>query len=84
MLKASKHTEPKAMAGAIAGSIESVHYAEVMAVGAGALNQAMKGMIIARGYFAPRGIELYAVPSFEVVNIEGQQMTAIKLKIRAD
>jgi len=52
--------------------------AEVQAVGAGAVNQAVKAIAIARGYVAPNGIDLVAVPAFAEINIDGEERTAIR------
>ena len=56
---------------------------EIQAVGAGALNQAIKGIIIARGFVAPSGKNLYCIPAFAATEIEGEERTAIKLIIEA-
>lgn len=53
--------------------------AEIQAIGAGALNQAIKAIAIARGFLAPSGIELYCVPAFTDIQIDGEERTAIKL-----
>ena len=53
--------------------------AEIQAIGAGALNQAVKAIAIARGFVAPSGMDLVCVPAFTDINIEGDQKTAIKL-----
>ena len=53
--------------------------AEVQAVGAGAANQAIKSIAIARGYLAPMGIDLVCIPAFTVIEIDGVERTAMKL-----
>ena len=53
--------------------------AEMQAVGAGALNQAVKAIAIARGFVAPHGIDLVCVPAFTDIEIDGEERTAIKL-----
>lgn len=57
--------------------------AEVQAIGAGALNQAVKAVAIARGFVAPSGLDLMFVPAFVDVIIEGEERTAIKLLIKS-
>lgn len=56
---------------------------EVQAIGAGALNQAVKAIAIARGFVAPSGLDLMFVPAFVDVIIEGEERTAIKLLIKS-
>jgi stage V sporulation protein S len=82
ILKVSSHSNPSATAGALANTIRSQGWAEIQVIGPKAVNQAVKAIAIARGYIAPSGIDLVAVPSFVEVEIEGQERTAIKLEIR--
>jgi stage V sporulation protein S len=79
VLKVSSHSTPNSVAGAIAGVIREQKAVEVQAVGAGAVNQAIKSIVIARGYLAPIGIELVCVPAFANIVIGGEERTAIKL-----
>lgn len=79
ILKVSSKSSPNSVAGAIAGVIRSAGKVEVQAVGAGAANQALKAVAIARGYLAPVGIDLVCIPAFANVNIDGEDRTAIKL-----
>ena len=79
LLKVASKSDPKAVAGAIAGFIREEGRVEVQAIGAGALNQAVKAVAIARGYLAPSGIDLYCIPGFKEVKIEEEERTAIKL-----
>lgn len=79
VLKVSSHSAPNSVAGAIAGVIRGAGKVEVQAVGAGAANQALKAVAIARGYLAPVGIDLVCVPAFANVMIDGEDRTAIKL-----
>ena len=79
VLKVSSHSTPNSVAGAIAGVIREQKAVEVQAVGAGAANQAIKAIAIARGYLAPIGIDLICIPAFASVNIGGEDRTAIKL-----
>ncbi len=79
VLKVSSHSVPNSVAGAIAGVIRDKSAVEVQAVGAGAANQAIKAIAIARGYLAPVGIDLVCIPAFANVVIDGEERTAIKL-----
>lgn len=81
ILKTSATTVPQKLAGAIAGAARNGHDVEVHAVGAGALNQAIKGIAIARGYVSPQGMNLSCTPAFLDVDIEGEKKTGIKLII---
>ncbi|MBQ4226495.1 MAG: stage V sporulation protein S [Oscillospiraceae bacterium] len=79
VLKVSSRSAPNAVAGAIASVIREKEEVEVQAVGAGATNQAVKAIAIARGYLTPVGIDLYCVPTFASIEIDGENRTAIKL-----
>ena len=79
ILKVSAKSIPNSVAGAIAGVIREKGSVEVQAVGAGASNQAVKAVAIARGYLAPSGIDLVCVPAFADVLIDSEERTAIKL-----
>jgi len=78
LLKISVNSKPKAVAGAIVGVIRDSQICEIQAVGAGAVNQAVKAIAIARGFAAPNGMDLVAIPAFAEIDIEGEQRTAIK------
>ncbi len=78
-LKVSAKSSPNAVAGALAGVIRERGKAEMQAIGAGALNQAIKAIAIARGFVAPSGIDLICIPAFTDIEINGEQKTAIKL-----
>lgn len=82
ILKVSSGSEPKSVAGALAAAIKERSSAEVQAVGAGAVNQAIKAIAITRGFVAPNGIDLVVVPAFAEVNIEGEERTAIKFIVQ--
>ena len=82
-LKVSTKSNPNSVAGAMAGVIRASGAVEVQVVGAGALNQAVKALAIARGYVAPAGIDLVCVPTFADIEIDGQDRTAIRLLIEA-
>jgi len=77
-LKVSASSNPKSVAGALAAVLREKGSAEVQAVGAGAVNQAVKAIAIARGYVAPNGIDLVAIPAFAEIAIEGEERTAIR------
>ena len=79
VLKVSSTSNPNSVAGALAGVLREKGSAEIQAIGAGALNQAVKAIAIARGFVAPSGMDLVCVPAFTDINIEGDQKTAIKL-----
>ena len=79
ILKVSAKSNPNSVAGALAGDLREKGGAEIQAIGAGALNQAIKSVAIARGFVAPSGINLVCVPAFTDIEIEGEERTAIKL-----
>jgi stage V sporulation protein S len=83
ILKVSSKSNPNSVAGAMAGVIRQIGAVEVQVVGAGALNQAIKAVAIARGYVAPSGIDLACVPTFADIEIDGQSRTAIRLLIES-
>jgi stage V sporulation protein S len=79
VLKVSAKSSPNSIAGALAGVIREKGSAEIQAIGAGAINQAIKAIAIARGFVAPSGIELICIPAFTDIIIDGDERTAIKL-----
>ncbi len=79
ILKVSSKSAPNSVAGAVAGVIREAGSVELQAVGAGAANQAIKAVAIARGYLAPGGMDVICIPAFATVTIEGEERTAIKL-----
>jgi stage V sporulation protein S len=81
MIKVSANSRTAAVAGAIAGVVREHHRAEVQAIGAGAVNQAMKALILATGYLKNDGIYVTCVPEFADVTIEDKIRTAIKLVV---
>jgi len=81
VLKVSSKSNPNSVAGAIAGIIRESGNTEIQAIGAGALNQAIKAIAIARGFVAPSGVNLVFVPAFTDVIINNENRTAIKLFI---
>ena len=80
-LKVSTKSSPNAVAGAMAGVLRSDGEVVVQVVGAGALNQAVKAIAIARGYVEASGIDLVCVPTFADIEIDGERRTAIRLCI---
>lgn len=81
VLKVSTRSRPSAVAGAIAGVIRENGMAEVQSIGAGATNQAIKAVAIARSYLSEEGIDIVCVPSFIDVAIDEEERTAIRLLI---
>jgi len=78
-VKASSRTA--AVAGAIAGVMRERHHVEVQAIGAGAVNQAIKALVLAKGYLAEEGVLIICIPEFVDVEIDGKVRTAIKLVV---
>lgn len=83
ILKISSKSNPNSVAGAIAGLVKESNKAEMQAIGAGALNQAIKAIAIARGFVAPSGKNLVCIPAFTDIVIDGEERTAIKLIVEA-
>ncbi len=81
VIKVSANSRTSAVAGAIAGVIREHKRAEVQAIGAGAVNQAIKALVLAKGYLEGDGIDVVCVPYFVDVEIEDKVRTAIKLVI---
>ncbi|MCC6935348.1 MAG: stage V sporulation protein S [Thermomicrobiales bacterium] len=79
VLKVSARSRPSAVAGAIAGVVRESGRAEVQAIGAGATNQAVKAVAIARDYLLETGIEAVCLPAFIDVTIDDEDRTAIRL-----
>ena len=82
-LKVSSKSDPNRVAGALANVLRDKGNAEIQAKGAGALNQAIKAIAIARGFVAPAGKNLICIPAFADIIIDGEERTAIKLIIEA-
>ncbi|MGD0154381.1 MAG: stage V sporulation protein S [Thermacetogeniaceae bacterium] len=78
VLRVSAQSNPKSVAGALTAVLREKGTAEVQAVGAGAVNQAVKAIAITRGFIAPNGIDLISVPAFVEISIDGEERTAIK------
>jgi len=82
-LKVSAFSKPKAVAGALAAVVREHGTAEIQAVGAGAVNQTIKAIAIARGFVAPNGIDLVFIPAFVEIDIDGEERTAIKFIVES-
>ena len=84
ILKVSSNSNPSSVAGALTQHIKEFGKAEMQAVGAGAVNQAVKAIAIARGFVAPAGINLVCIPSFVEINIDGMDRTSIKFFVKGE
>lgn len=78
VLKVSAKSNPNSVAGALSGVLRDNGSAEIQAIGAGAINQAVKAIAIARGFMAPSGLNLVCIPAFADIVIDGEERTAIK------
>ncbi len=81
IIKVKANSRTAAVAGAIAGVVREHNRAEVQAIGAGAINQAVKALVLARGYLAEDGITVVCLPEFVDVDIDGKIRTAIRLVV---
>ena len=81
IIKVSANSRTAAVAGAIAGVMREYRYAEVQSIGAGAVNQSVKALILAKGYLVNDGIDLICVPEFVEVDIDGKIRTAIRIVV---
>ena len=81
VLKVSSKSNPNSCAGALAGVLRQHGAVEVQVVGAGALNQAVKAVAIARGFVADSGLDVVCVPTFADIEIDGESRTAIRLLV---
>ena len=80
-MKVSAKSTSNSIAGAIAGIVREKEKVEIQAIGAGAINQAIKAVAIARGFLAPSGIDLICIPAFTDITIEDEHRTAVRLII---
>ncbi len=78
IIKVSNSSNPGSVAGAIVGILKEKSKVELRAIGAGAVNQAVKAIAIARGFVAPSGIDLICIPAFSTVKIENEDRSAMK------
>lgn len=83
VLKVASSSNPSSVAGALVKNMQEGKEVELLAVGAGAINQAVKAVAIARGYVSPQGVDITIKPGFEDVEIEGNKKTAVKLIVIA-
>lgn len=81
LLQVASASDPAKVAGAIAGMIRERGTVELQAIGAGAVNQTVKAIAVARGFVAPSGMDLLCVPYFKDILIEGVERTAIVFKV---
>lgn len=81
VLRVSSKSSPNSVAGALAAVLKESGTAELQVIGAGALNQAIKAVAIARGFVAPGGMDLICVPAFTDISVNGEERTAIKLLV---
>ena len=82
-LKVGTKSNPNSVAGALANLFREKGNVEIQAIGAGALNQAVKAVAIARGFVAPAGVDLICIPAFAEVEVEGEERTGIKLIVES-
>ncbi len=83
VLKVASSSNPSSVAGALVKNMQEGKDIELLAVGAGAVNQSVKAVAIARGYISPQGVDITIKPGFEDVEIEGKKKTAVKLIVIA-
>ena len=83
ILRVSASSNPQSVASAVAHSIYETRNCKIRAVGAGAVNQAVKAIAIARGYVAPRGLNLVCVPGFASIESHDGQISAIVFTVLA-
>ncbi|MBO6195702.1 MAG: stage V sporulation protein S [Bacilli bacterium] len=84
IIKVSSKSNPNSVAGALANTLREKNSIEMQAIGAGALNQAIKAIAIARGFVAPSGKNLICIPAFSNILIDNEEKTAIKLIVEAN
>ncbi len=83
VLKVASSSNPSSVAGALVKNMQEGKEVELLSVGAGAVNQAVKAVAIARGYISSQGVDITIKPGFEDVEIEGNKKTAVKLIVIA-
>ncbi len=83
IIKVSGNSRTSAVAGAIAGVFRENHRADVQAIGAGAVNQAVKACVLARGYLAGDGYDVIFIPEFIDIEIEDKIRTAVRLTVES-
>ncbi len=83
IIKVGSKSNPNSVAGALANILRDTSKVEVQTIGAGALNQGIKAIAIARGFVAPSGKNIICIPTFADITIDGNTKTAIKLIVEA-
>lgn len=83
IIKVGSKSNPNSVAGALANILRDKDSVEIQTIGAGALNQGIKAVAIARGFVAPSGKNLICIPTFADIEVDGTEKTAIKLIIEA-
>ena len=81
IIKVKANSRTAAVAGAIAGVMREHKHVDIQAIGAGAVHQALKALVLAQGYLAEEGIEIICSPEFVDVDIDGKVRTAIKIVV---
>ena len=84
LLKIRNDSEPQKVAGAVVAYLREGKKVELQAIGAGAVNQAVKSIAVARGFIAQEGINLSCIPAFTDVEVEEEERTGIKFIIKED
>lgn len=82
ILKVSSKSNPNSVAGAIANIMKETNKIEIQAIGAGAINQTIKAIAIARGFVAPVGVDLVCIPAFAEVEVNNENHTAMKIIVK--
>ena len=83
VLRVSARSNPNSLAGALAHAIREKGAVELQSVGAGAVNQAVKAIAIARGFLVTSGVDLICIPAFTDIKIEGNERTAIRFIVES-
>ena len=83
LVKVAANSRSTSVAGANAGIVRERGRVDVQAIGAGAVNQAVKAIAIARGYLELDNIEIACIPSFTEVLIDGKERTAMRLAVES-
>jgi stage V sporulation protein S len=81
LIRVAARSKSTAVAGAIAGVVREHGRADIQAIGAGAVNQALKAIAIAIGFLALDGMDIVCIPTFADVDIGGQERTAIRISV---
>lgn len=82
-LRVSSSSNPQSVASAVAHAVYETRQVKLRAVGAGAVNQAVKAIAIARGYVAPRGLDLICKPGFTTIDSRDGEISAIVFTVTA-